>query len=836
MKKLSLILKCFTLSAVCLLGGVAGFAQGFGGNDLLLLSGTDFTSSRMSSDTSKKFVNINEVDGFLGFITPVLSSGLKIATTTKSTTTSSDFLGKAQFAITSNPSYMDKNRLIDKEVTGFLASSTASSQTLLQMTVAGLKVGSKFRVEIDYYMPFSNDYFKDDPSRNYAVGLRAVVNPDQYNPTSGTSSKVMDRNSGGGQSGTLTISDSKCENCGDPNSKDAFNNVVIIDDGKLMLNVNTAQGGLGQAIMITAIRVYGELDLKIFCKEGEEVCSGEQVTLSAETVYDGMEYQWYKDGVAIAGATSSTYVYETPTTKSSAKFRLDMKVQGQTIKSNDYTVKNDMCCEVNGAPASRKVIYKDDFGEFDLSDKTGHTYKIMDYSDIKNPVEVTKKTTEAFRYELDTPPLGCTYNLGEGGKQKSTGPIYDGGYTVAGVITGYNPYKGMDGAKLEWASDLHGVNNQSVALDNSGKVEGCALFINCKENTKGENIYYREIPGLCEHKELYFSCAYSVFTADGSGTYNPVNFVIELEEMDNSSNIVTSQPLTATSKKYGGSGHWEKSPEMKINLEYGKGVILRIINNENSDQNGNDLVLDDIVIKACAAPTLKAFFDINTFDDDTITCKGDGINVFAKPSKLLTKYFGGKDKTYYLYQYTLTPDDKTSWKNYQTLTQDTLKDVSGCPIFMEENPSGTKVYFRIIAGPQRILETTDEGDFNEDNPCSDYSISEPIECLIKCAECTKSAMPVIGTVEGIKIVDKEIHLCESDLINLNSNDIDTVNKDGDPSKDYSLTWYKGEIKTTNQMGKVQSDITAPNLPVSWMANEEDGSQYILVVHDNILNH
>ena len=90
-------------------------------------------------------------------------------------------------------------------------------------------------------------------------------------------------------------------------------------------------------------------------------------------------------------------------------------------------------------------------------------------------------------------------------------------------------------------------------------------------------------------------------------------------------------------------------------------VLLEIINNSNVSENGNDLVIDDIIIKACAAPSIQAYYDLNTLDADTVSCKGDEpILVYAKPSDMLTTYFGGATSTYYQYQYTTTPSDKKS--------------------------------------------------------------------------------------------------------------------------------------------------------------------------------
>jgi hypothetical protein len=78
--------------------------------------------------------------------------------------------------------------------------------------------------------------------------------------------------------------------------------------------------------------------------------------------------------------------------------------------------------------------------------------------------------------------------------------------------------------------------------DHSGKLEGCALFINCLPNTGGKEIYEREIDNLCQNRQLFFECYYTVFTnSAGSGaTYNPVDITLKMTEVGNASNTVSA--------------------------------------------------------------------------------------------------------------------------------------------------------------------------------------------------------------------------------------------------------------------------------------------------------
>ena len=114
------------------------------GNNMILISGTDFSASVKSPDDY--FAAINEVDGFLGIIKPsTLATDLSLVTTTKSTKTKSDFLSKSQYGVTPNPIRLDSLRMIDNPEWAFVVSNTSSQTPLLHFSVLGLKDGSSYR-------------------------------------------------------------------------------------------------------------------------------------------------------------------------------------------------------------------------------------------------------------------------------------------------------------------------------------------------------------------------------------------------------------------------------------------------------------------------------------------------------------------------------------------------------------------------------------------------------------------------------------------------------------------------------------------------------------------
>ncbi|MBO7608351.1 MAG: hypothetical protein J6T28_12175, partial [Paludibacteraceae bacterium] len=170
---------------VFLLLGAIGNLLAQGSTNMILVAETDFSCSVLDSTTN--FASIDEVDGFgNSLIEPRLSTSLPLTTTTRSTATKSDFLSKAQYAITSNPKKLDELRMLDEEGWGFVSSTTVGGKVILSLSVSGLKDNSNYRVEIEYYVPLTADEIK---TSSYNVSLRAVVNPTPCNETGGASTQ-----------------------------------------------------------------------------------------------------------------------------------------------------------------------------------------------------------------------------------------------------------------------------------------------------------------------------------------------------------------------------------------------------------------------------------------------------------------------------------------------------------------------------------------------------------------------------------------------------------------------------------------------------------------------
>ncbi|MBP3716655.1 MAG: hypothetical protein J6I79_04045, partial [Paludibacteraceae bacterium] len=793
--------------------GMSGSAVG-----QVLIAGTDFEP--VAGKEKEMWIGITEVKT-KGVLTPTFSLGTSYPkdlnydfSKTTGKAIASHFQDGEYCAVTGNPIQLDSLHYVDDPKGGygivFGPQRLSANKTLFQMHVNGMKPGSSATVNIKYRSVIDDENLTKCGNGSARAQFKVAVNEDEYNQTQG---KDVPQIAMGASSSTSI-------------------KAIVDASGNVIVNINGVGSYSGDchAFEITSIEVLGEIDPVIYSIDGTSVCAGEFANLRAKSVYNGATYQWYMNNQKIAGATAANYTFETPADPGTYKFSLDITYGNKTFKSNTVEIKTEKCCEVivdgKAVPASRKIVFMDDFGEIDLSDKTGKTYKVWDYSDITNPKQVTKKTTTPFRYALDDAPLGCKYN-------GTPGPIVDGEYCVAGVLTGYNAYQGMAGAHLEWANRIGGKTKplDTPEMDHSGEVQGCALFINCNPHTAGQNIYEREITHLCQNRQLFFECYFSVFTNSANGPYNPVDITARLSEIGNSTNVVEMKG-TATIQSEGGTGSWVKLSS-QIFLEKNDAVKLEIINNTNVSENGNDLVLDDIIIRACAAPSLQAFFDINTFDVDTITCGNteDQIEIYSKPSEMLTNYFGGETNTYYVYQYSTTPDDKKSWKNVAPMTHE-LKIKAGSTPF-EGLEDGDEIYFRAIAGNKYTLENTAESEFNADNPCASYTISEPILCVISCPTCTEPKDVEITST--VKETNGVVRLCEGESTTLTTNDV-LPDQSLWASSDFSgftLEWYlDGELqKSLTNIGSTSESAATPNVIINNGVTAKEKHTWKIKVYD-----
>ncbi len=696
----------------------------------ILVAGTSFDPS--PGNAGRTYIGVNDIiqTGLQGgtiSITPEITPDADPGT----------FQSDSYYGITDNPYNLDQARHDDiagsEDYSIVFSPAPGSNQTYMSYSVSNLEPNSNYRVVVNYCNPTNTLMCTGG-----LAYFRGIGNPDASNTGNGLESSQLQP----GDCGTVTYTQA------------SQNSRQIGADGKLTFNINSMNSQACNVISITSIEIYAIPQPEIYSVDGGEVCAGEQITLQARQKYNA-DYQWQVNtgsGWSDLG-TNEAQIYETAGI-GDYDFRLRLDYDGTIITTEELKISAITCCEieVDGSPvaASRQTVYYDNFGRVDMSDPSGLTYYEWDYSDILNPEEVEKTTTNPFRWPLSPPPYPdlpagtATWTPQDLGNQSTE--IIDGFYTVAGVLTSYNDVtidgQTYRGARLGWANRVTGPPDPAPAIsyDHSGDISGAALFINNPINTGGKVIYRRTISDLCFGKQLFVECWIAVFTNGPAGSYNPVDVTLRLE--DSNTGTFELDQNTATRQDDAG-GVWVKL-SANITLSAGADLIFEIINNENTDANGNDLVLDDIKVMACAPPILNMFFDLSTLSQAEDVCS-DPINLEAKGSDLLNAFFGGSTNVRYLFQWTTTPSDNTTWVTYgtpQTSSTFPIPDPISDPAFTGL-VDGNQVYFRVIAASSDIFSVTT--DFNSNDPCRAYSISNPIEATVVCPACNKPSSVEAGT-------------------------------------------------------------------------------------------
>ena len=675
----------------------------------IVVTGTSFDPS--PGNAGRTYIGLDDIVQY-GVQTGSITSTPPLAPNVNAGVFNASYL----YAITDNPYKLD-NTMYTNLVTPdyqFVYSPRKPAGTninILEYVVTGMLPGSAVTVTVQYCSAVSASFAGCTGQRNE---FKAGINLDAANQLNGTDA--------------TQIGMAACQSKAYTGTVDA--------NGKMIFRMNATKDACS-AMGIKNIEVVGFIKPVALSNMGTEVCVGEQISLQSTQQYNA-SFQWeVKIGAGawtnIVGGTNQTQLYEVLSVNS-YEFRLNVTPlpSGTTVVADPITVTSITCCTV-GSPAvaaSRQVVYYDDFGRLDMTDKTGLKYFVWDYSNVLNPVQVAKTTTTPFRWPLVPAPLGATF-VGT-----SPSVLNDGEYAVASFLTGYNsPVNGYAGARLQWANRVKGLTttpNPDQTYDFSGLPEGAALFLNCPALTGNQVLYTRTINNLCFGKQLFFECWIAVFTNSASGAYNPVDVKVRLTEVGNPTNFVVAN-ATATRQADGG-GVWVRVAT-QINLVSGNSLLMELINNQNVSINGNDLVLDDIKVMACAPPAANLYFDLTSLAVTTTVCGADNLNLVTKSSTLLKAFYGNAPR--YLYQWTRTPANNNSWANLGgpiVPESYTITNIATSAPFLGLADGG-KVYFRMIVATAATFTATSNFTSpvaNANDPCKSYSVSDLIEATITC--------------------------------------------------------------------------------------------------------
>ncbi len=576
----------------------------------ILVSSTDFSIPDREDEYYSSFDDLKSADTYGGVIIPIINPGAGYSLSESTASGSgmtvgqysedafSDFLQGMHYAIVNNPIKLDTNRLYDNKENYWGAIFSLGEkmyagnpgQELLSYELSGLKNNGEYSVEIEYFNPLSQDYLNVNSDLNkssrakggpyLSTGYNAALKVG-INTKDGTYIGNPGQKSGSVNSSTITYSI--------PNS-----DLGPIVDGNLSIHLYANMYNGYEAIGIKSIKVYAEVDPKIFSYSENTIgVGGESIKLELSSNLSNCDIQWYKNGRPISGANGTSYIHTSGMKEETSTYHVVYTTSlGDRIQSASYVVKDKISClDEAGNPMSRKLIWQDDFGTFTEKGK----YWVWDYSDINEPKKINKETAFGWQYALD-------YDI-PGAKFVDNDEYFRvGSYTVAGNVTcQWDDLSGGDGTQWGWlANCFNGQrpsnNGWKFVPDHTykGSAWGGMFFLD-SGNEPGEVIYSRTIEGLGEN---YYTV--KCYINNFSDASIPVVLKIRVTDM-NTGKVVESQSVTRYAVGAGASGvDWEEvSVDISLTGSALKFEIISEVGGTKDNMYGNDLILDDIQVWTC---------------------------------------------------------------------------------------------------------------------------------------------------------------------------------------------------------------------------------------------
>lgn len=503
------------------------------------------------------------------------------------------------------------------------------------------------------------------------------------------------------------------------------------------------------AVAISDVKIHGCLNPKVISSQGKEICQGEQALFTLDKEYNAKSYlwEWSEDGGSSWTAISS---------KKSALQEVNktgmVRCTMDGITSEPVEIKTVVCCEVNGMPASRKVVFHETFGYF----PDARTYVDKEGNESALPANYPDfRTTTSFNLPMHDFDDGSNTPGPVTGKMRD-GMINDCLYGV--IVPTSKGFLQPNGQPAGWMIGV--VADHSSEID--GHPNGAALFINVNDQYQQETgnsgysgpIFESQIDGLCANKELYFETFFANMTGTMEKPDVPDPYVsLYIRDPNDMTKILGKAENIAIEKCKG----WIRVAIENLVVP-STSVILQVVADcgemckVSSYWNGsNDIVIDDIKFMTCSPPSISLYSDIETFAQDSTICADQEFEFEAPTSELLENYFGGKGKFKFLYQ--VSVDDGETWGNIAYIEDPKLT------LNTADYPDAETMKFRIIVGSTAALDK-----FNADpnavvlgDDCSDYSISEPFTITragdlnmgapLKLAACGGETVTLKGSVD-----------------------------------------------------------------------------------------
>jgi len=679
--------------------------------------------------------------------------GNSISTPLTLASTSADFGTKAAYTIVKNPSILNEKYLDINEPMMAIA-GVATSSDLLSYYVQGLKPGSDFTVTIEGYLLNSS--------------VDAACGGVPGSTTNAPSLQILfDPQSNFGNTAYWAINIQK-----DQSIKSGLggNKFTVTVTGKLPATLSEftflLKSGFSWssciALGFSKIEVRGCPDFTVVSNQGQEVCEGEQVLLSLGQRYtNASSYLWERsttgtDGWTIIGNSEKVL------TEIARNYYYRCTTDGAV--SEMLHIRTVKCCEIApGVGSSRKIIFHENFGTFNSAtsyvDKDGFSM-------------------QATNWMVPGPAVPGT-----------TATIFEFNEIISVGHSTMNPWK-----------------TGGLSSDASGDPKGGFLYLNPNMPFKGI-IFDRTITGLCDDKKLFLEVSIANASYMNATTPPKVDLVVYSSAGMELGRV--SSNLTITT--YG----WQKLKIDNIILPAGTSSVRIVVDSQGEGwMEGNDILMDELIVRVCAPPTANTYANLSILVQDTTLCVDEKVTIAMQDNLLLTNYYEGAANLRYLYQYSY---NGTTWSNI-TGANSGIKSASSIvePMDVYGQSDNTVVYFRMLVATESLLVPfLTNPNLLAANVCEDISISKPITVHIACPTCTVAESVAISAVGGTNL-----SAGESTTLTAAVSHPDYTN--------FTISWYKGDktaaaIKSTLGM--------TGNLTVNYADVTTNGTKYYVKVAD-----
>ena len=350
------------------------------------------------------------------------------------------------------------------------------------------------------------------------------------------------------------------------------------------LTIRKTSGGDPNPVVlgIDYIKVYGCQTEAINVSGGAtSICEGTNIMLTAQGIGSATStYSWYQNGVLLPGRNSDTLNIVSPIGIGTSVI---YKAVGDWSNHSDTLIAK-MCCSTTGGTSDE--IIRQSFDSLTYTCLTGGT---PDGSRHGGYADIPDKNVKNF---------------------------IDPGYTYAG--TGCST---LDDAQYAVVQSSYAGNfwqNRPEVKDHTGVLGSGALFVNAI-GIVGQVFYKFNLTGLCNNTRYEFSSWYASLAATGEVVPN-----IEFDVMNGATKVATVSTGTITKNEV-----WYEASVTFVTPATGNPTYtLQAINLVPGGNHiaGNDLMLDDIVVKKCT-PYINLYLTGTKIDTASVSCNVNSVNI-----------------------------------------------------------------------------------------------------------------------------------------------------------------------------------------------------------------